>query len=102
MSELARVLQVRLSTATHTVDKLVDKALVERKRTNPDRRVVQVGFSKRGLRINRFVAEARRAEGRSLLGALRPQERVILLAKLAKVTGAPGPDRGGTRPVPPR
>lgn len=88
MSELAAVLGVRLSTATHTVDKLVDKGLVERRREDPDRRIVRVGFSRRGMRINRWVVEARESEGRALLGALRPQERATLIAALERMAGS--------------
>jgi DNA-binding MarR family transcriptional regulator len=85
MSEVAGRLEVRLSTASHTVDKLAAKGLVERKRASADRRVVQVQFSKRGQRINRFVVESRLAQGRVLLAALGPQERRILIGKLAKM-----------------
>lgn len=88
MSELARFLGVRLSTATHTVDKLVEKGLVERKRAHPDRRVVLVGFSKRGLRINRYVAEARKREGRALLATLGPRARRELIARLGRMSEA--------------
>jgi DNA-binding MarR family transcriptional regulator len=85
MSELAAVLGVQLSTATHTVGKLADKGLVDRRRQDPDRRVVRVGFGKRGVRINRWVVKAREAEGRALLSALRPPERTMLIAALAKM-----------------
>lgn len=85
MSELATILKVQLPTATHTVGKLVKKNLVERRRESPDRRVVRVGFSRRGLRINRWVAEAREAEARRLLGALPPRGRRELIASFRRM-----------------
>jgi DNA-binding MarR family transcriptional regulator len=88
MSEVAELLHVRLSTASHTVDNLVAKGLVARRRSAADRRVVQVGFSKRGDRINRWVVEQRLAEGRALLGALSAAERKLLIGKLAKIAVA--------------
>ncbi len=86
MTDVADLLQVRLSTASHTVDKLVAKRLVGRKRASADRRVVQVDFSPRGRRINRFVVESRMAEGRALLSRLNATERKLLIGKMGKMT----------------
>ncbi len=44
MTDVADLLEVRLSTASHTVDKLMAKGLVRRTRASADRRVVQVGL----------------------------------------------------------
>jgi DNA-binding MarR family transcriptional regulator len=93
MSDLAAILKVPLSTATHTVDKLVAKNLVERKRVQEDRRVVQVTFSGRGRRINQFVLTSRLAAGRRLLEPLDPSERRIFLQRLAAVAQAAARNR---------
>jgi DNA-binding MarR family transcriptional regulator len=87
MSAIANLLEVRLSTASHTVDKLVVKGLVERKRPKDDRRVVQVGFSRRGKNIDRWIARTKLTEGRALLTLLTSAERRLLIAKLAKIAG---------------
>jgi DNA-binding MarR family transcriptional regulator len=85
MSELAAALRVPLSSVTHTVDKLVSKRLVERRRVKTDRRLVQVGFSKRGKEINRFVTGKRLAEARCMLEALKPAERAVVVKRLEKM-----------------
>ncbi len=85
MGELAGALKVPLSSVTHTVGRLVAKRLVERRSVKQDRRVVLVGFSKRGKEINRFVAEKRLASARTMLQALKLGERALLVKRLAKM-----------------
>ena len=89
MSDLAGGLGVPLSTVTRTVDKLVAKGLVERGGVRSDRRIVQVGFSRRGREINRFVARSRCAVARSLLRKLSPAARANLVKRLALLAAAP-------------
>ena len=48
MSELSRWLKISHGVATRTVDRLVEKGMVERKRDEADRRVVLVSLSKEG------------------------------------------------------
>ena len=88
MSDLAGMLKVPVSTATHTIDRLVAKGLVERRGVPRDRRIVQVTFSKKGKRINQFVLESRLAVGRDLLETLDPRDRKVFLQRLAAMTGA--------------
>ena len=88
MSDLASILSVPLSTATHTIDKLFGKGLVERRRVQQDRRIVQVTFSKKGKRINQFVLESRLAMGKELLETLAARDREVFLQRLAAVTRA--------------
>ena len=85
MTAVAGLLDVPLSTATHTVNRLVAKGLVERKQTARDRRVVEVGFGRRGKTINRFVVASRSAEASAMLAALTALERKELLGRLAKM-----------------
>jgi DNA-binding MarR family transcriptional regulator len=89
MSELAGILKVPLSTATHMIDKLVAKDLVERRHVKHDRRIVQVAFSKKGKRIHQFVLESRFAAGRAMLAALNPKERGIFLQRISKMVPEP-------------
>jgi DNA-binding MarR family transcriptional regulator len=86
MSELARALNLALSTATNTVDKLVNKDLVERTRVDEDRRIVQVGLSEKGKRFYDAFLECQLAMGRTMLEALSPGEREIFLELMAKIT----------------
>ena len=85
MAAVAALLAVPLSTATYTVDQLVAKGFVERKQAARDRRVVEVGFGRRGKTINRFVVATRRSEAGAMLAALSARERKELLRKLAKM-----------------
>ena len=86
MSDLARALNLALSTATNTVDKLVNKDLVERTRVDEDRRIVQVGLSEKGKRFYDAFLECQLAMGRTMLEALSPGEREIFLELMAKMT----------------
>ena len=85
MSELAAILKVPLSTATHMIDKLVVKNLVERRHVKHDRRIVQVAFSKKGKRIHQFVLESRFTAARGMLAALSPRDRGIFLQRISKM-----------------
>ena len=86
MSDLARFLNLALSTATNTIDKLVAKELVERGRVDEDRRIVQVGLSEKGQRLYESFVECQLAMGRNMLEALSPGEREIFLELMAKMT----------------
>jgi len=86
MSDLAGTLHVPLSTATHTIDKLVNKGLVERTRPDDDRRVVQVGLSGKGKELHQTFLDFRLDMSRSMLDALSPGEREIFLELMAKMT----------------
>ena len=89
MSDLARVLNMALSTATSTIDKLVGKGLVERTRVDEDRRVVQVGLSSKGSQVYGGIQDYQFAMGRTMLEALSPGEREIFLELMTKMTEPP-------------
>ena len=86
MSDLARILNMALSTATNTIDKLVAKELVERSRGDEDRRIVQVGLSEKGAHLYESFVECQLAMGRGMLEALSHGEREIFLELMAKMT----------------
>ncbi len=89
MSDLAVLLDVPLSTATHTVDRLVAKGLVERKQAARDRRVVEIAFSRRGKRINQHAVASRQSVAHILIAVLSRPERETLLRQLAKLAATP-------------
>ena len=94
MSDLAAMLNVPMSTATHTVDKLVSKGLVERGRADRDRRIVLVALSEKGRQLHQSCLECQLAMGRTMLEALSPGEREIFLELMVKMTQpAPVVDR---------
>ena len=86
MSDLARSANLALSSATNTVDRLVNKEMVERTRVDEDRRVVQVALSEKGKRYHDALTECRLEMGRNMLEALGAGEREIFLELMAKMT----------------
>jgi DNA-binding MarR family transcriptional regulator len=85
MTDLAGNLAIPLSTATHTIDKLVDKGLAERVRPTEDRRIVQVSLSKKGKQLYSSYHGGQLAQARSMLGTLSTGEREIFLELMVKM-----------------
>lgn len=85
MTDFASDLGVPLSTATHTIDRLVRKGLVVRVRSEQDRRVVQVEMSPVGLAFQDALRSRHQAMARSWLAPLGPSEREMFLDLMAKV-----------------
>ena len=94
MSNLAESLGVPLSTATHTVDRLVSKNLVERQRSEQDRRVVEVEMSAYGRKLQETFRDNRKLVARSWLEPLSGGERELFLRLMSKITllAKPGPE----------
>ena len=86
MSELASILDMPLSTATHTVDKLVDKELVGRVRLPDNRRVVQVELCEKGRQMHNAFLQGRMVMARTMLESLSAGEREIFLELIAKMS----------------
>lgn len=86
MTHLADSLAVPLSTATHTVDRLVSKGLVERNRSEEDRRVVEVEMSEYGRKLQESFRDKRKLVARSWLEPLSGQEREVFLQLMGKIT----------------
>lgn len=86
MSSLAEALGVPLSTATHTVDRLVAKGLAVRNRSDEDRRVVQVEMSEHGKKLQDAFRVKRGEMARSWLAPLSSGEREIFLELMDKIT----------------
>ena len=97
MTDLAASLGIHVSTATRAIDKLEAKGLVERKRTAADRRIVQVGFSRKGRLINRFVVKHRSNVARRLLAMLGANDRDTFIVHLAKLANGSGPTSSSRR-----
>ena len=86
MSNLAESLGVPLSTATHTVDRLVAKGLVVRNRSEADRRVVEVEMSDYGRRLQQEFRDKRKLMACSWLEPLTSGERENFLDLMSKIT----------------
>lgn len=92
MTDMAAELGVPLSTATHTVDRLVRKGLVVRVRSEKDRRIVQVELSDDGRAFQAALRAKHQAMARSWLTPLSAGERDIFLELMAKITERAQPE----------
>ena len=101
MSEFAGELGVPLSTATHTVDRLVLKGLVMRLRSERDRRVVQVEMSPQGHKLQAALRARHQAMARSWLAPLSASERESFLQLMAKIADNAKPENAKPENVKP-
>ncbi len=74
-----------LSTLTGIIDKLVEKGLLERVRSQRDRRVVEVIISTGGRKAYSYRTDAYYSQSRQLLSKLTPGEQQQLIKLLAKM-----------------
>jgi len=91
MSNFAGELGVPLSTATHTVDRLVGKGLVLRVRSETDRRIVQVEMSDAGKAFQAAMRARHQVMAQAWLAPLSPSERETFLQLMAKITAGAKP-----------
>lgn len=94
MTDFATELGVPLSTATHTIDRLVRKGLVMRIRSEEDRRIVQVEMSPAGVDFQNALRARHQAMARSWLLPLSASERETFLRLMAKITQGASLDPG--------
>ena len=97
MSDFAGALGIPLSTATHTIDRLVHKGLVLRVRSDQDRRVVQVEMSEAGKTLHAALRAKHQAMALSWLEPLSHGERETFLKMMAKIADGATPEPGRAR-----
>ena len=85
MSEIARVLQLKLSSVTAVVDKLEEKHFVRRARSERDRRLVRVELTAAGRKFHNLVEAAHLTLTDSMLKILDPAERETFMALFRKI-----------------
>jgi len=86
MTDFAHALGVPLSTATHTVNRLVRKDLVTRAHSDRDRRLITVQLSERGSHYAIAFLDHRFQLAREMLASsLSPGEREMLLELIGKI-----------------
>lgn len=88
MGDLASLLRVDASTATRTVDRLVEDGLAERCDDAVDGRRVVVRPSERGRQLHADLAERRRAFLTRVLDAFTPSERTQLADLMERLIAA--------------
>lgn len=89
MSDFARGVGVPLSTATHLANRLVDKGVMFRERSERDRRVVQIGLSPVGRKLDLHFFQLRLARSKILLSKLSRAEQEQLVALMQKALAEP-------------
>ena len=86
MRNLADHLQLAVSSTTALVDRLEDKGVVRRHRSEEDRRVVEVALTDEGTQAFSETADACVAACAGLLDSLEEEEQDTLLELLGKIT----------------
>ena len=89
MSDFSNGVGVPLSTATHLANRLVAKGVIFRERSEQDRRVVQIGLSPVGRRLDLQFFRLRLARSKILLANLSLAEQEQLVALMQKALAEP-------------
>lgn len=93
MTDFAKGVGVPLSTATHLANRLVEKGVLLRERSEQDRRVVFIGLSALGKKLDLQFFQLRLFRSQILLARLKPGEQQELVALMQKALAeASGPD----------
>lgn len=85
MSEVAAELEITVGTLTIAINNLVKKGYVERKRTEEDRRVVQIALTKRGKLAYRIHEKFHSDMIKATIDGLTEKEEDILINSLEKI-----------------
>lgn len=94
---LAARLISRAPDITRLLDKLHERALIDRERPADNRRVVNVGITEQGLALLSQLADEVRACHQRQLGHLAPDEMETLVSLLRKAREPHEPETGGWR-----
>ncbi|BCL38222.1 MarR family winged helix-turn-helix transcriptional regulator [Nostoc sp. MS1] len=87
-SDIATYLGVAPTTATSIIDRLVRKGLVERKRTEDNRRVVRLVLTPNGSTMRQVFIEKHLTDCRRMLEMLTDEEQLVFVQLFAKVAEA--------------
>lgn len=79
MKDLSEIMDLTHGAATGLVDRLHRLGLVERERSNEDRRVVHVAMTSEGRKLIERIAQRRHAILRKIIEQLTSEERRLML-----------------------
>ena len=85
MSEIASELEITMGTLTTAIDKLIKKGYVERKRSNIDRRIVNVSLMYKGKLAYRIHEKFHLDMVKAITNDFNSQEEEVLLCALRKL-----------------
>jgi len=88
MRELAEFLLLAVNSVTSTVDNMEAKGLVRRKRSEEDRRVIEVELTEHGRAVYADAVQAKLRFLRCLLAALTEEEQEIYMVLMRKIARA--------------
>jgi DNA-binding MarR family transcriptional regulator len=88
MTRLAEMLDVSVASATGIVDRMEKKGVVERRRNDEDRRVVEVHVTQHGEQVLDTMQSERRERLGQLLNDISTEELAALLTGLRAVRAA--------------
>jgi len=85
MSEIASELDITMGTLTTAIDKLVKKGYVERKRSDADRRIVNVSLTNKGKLAYRVHEKFHLDMVKAITNDFSSQEEEVLICALRKL-----------------
>jgi DNA-binding MarR family transcriptional regulator len=88
MTDFAKGVGIPLSTATHLANRLVEKRVMLRERSERDRRVVVIGLSALGRKLDAHFFQLKLSQSQTLLARLQPGEQQQLVTLLQKALAA--------------
>ena len=88
MSRLAELLDVSVASATGIVDRMEKKGVIERRRSEEDRRVVEVSVSEQGQQVFTTMQAEREARMARMLSSVSQKDLLALLTGLRAVRDA--------------
>jgi DNA-binding MarR family transcriptional regulator len=88
MSQLAKEIVHSVSSATMTIDRLVQKGIVTREHSSTDRRVVMIRLTAEGERIYKVINETFMEATRTMLGSLTEKEQDTFLLLYRKIASS--------------
>ncbi len=86
MRSIAEHMQLAVSTITTIVDKLVNKGLVIRERSEEDRRIVKVSLTEQGEMVYKADLDIHLELSQAMLSTLNEDEQEILIVLLRKIS----------------
>ena len=85
MTETAQILGITVGTLTVSVDRLVRKGFVERRRDEEDRRVVRISLTRDGKLAARMHGKFHKVLAKHILEPYNEQEQDLLLSLVSEV-----------------
>jgi MarR family transcriptional regulator, organic hydroperoxide resistance regulator len=85
ITDIARILDIRASSASTLVDRLIRQKMIARQRDAKDRRVVWITATAKGRKVVRQILAQKRQSVKAIFGRLTADEREKYLSVLLKV-----------------